>query len=77
MTVEHLCALQMCMVSADTLLINSRILTVPPDGNKQLVRPLGPHQQTHWTISLVVSLTPLQCPLRKMCKRCVRKGEQT
>ena len=76
-TIEHLCTLETCMVSTDTPLSNSRILKVPPDGDKLLVRPLSPHKQTHWTISLVVSLTPLQCPLRKMCKRCVRKGEQT
>ena len=41
------------------------------------VRPLGPHKWTHQIISLMVSLTPLQHPLRKMCKRCARKGEQT
>ena len=71
------CALETYMVSADTPSINSGILKVPPDGNKLLVRPLGPNKWTHWTIFLVDSLTPLQCPLRKMCKRCARKGEQT
>ena len=76
-TIEHLCALEICMVSTNTPLSNSRISKVPPTGDKLLVRPLGPHKWTHWTISPVVSLTPLQCPLRKMCKRCVRKGEQT
>jgi len=63
------------MVSSDILLNNSGISKVPLDGEKQWVRPLGPHNQTHQTISLVVSLTPLQHPVRKMCKRCARKGE--
>ena len=76
-TIECLCAPEMCMVSTDTPLSNSGILKVPLIGDKLLVRPPDPHKRTHWTISLVVSLTPLQCPLRKMCKRCARKGEQT
>ena len=56
------------MESADTLSSNSGISKVPPNGNKLLVRPLGPHKRTHWTTSPVVSLTPLQHPLRKMCE---------
>ena len=43
-------------------------IKVSPDGDKQLVRPLGPNKWTHWTIFLVVSPTPLQRPVRKMCK---------
>ena len=62
------------MVSTDTPLSNSRILKVPPDGNKQLVRPLGPNKQTHWTISLVVSPTPLQCPEEDVQKMCEEGG---
>ena len=60
------------MVNADTLLSNSGISKVPPAGDKPLVRPLGPHKQTHQTISLVVSLTPLAMPseedVQKMCE---------
>jgi len=56
------------MVSGDIPSSNSRILKVPHDGEKQWVRPLGPHNRTHWTTYPVVSPTPLQCPVRKMCK---------
>jgi len=55
------------MVSGDTPLSNSGILKVPLNGEKQWVRPLGPHNWTHQIISLVVSPTPLQHPVRKMC----------
>ena len=44
MTVERLCTPETYMVSANTPLINSGISKVPPDGEKQLVRPLGPHK---------------------------------
>ena len=77
MNVERHCALVMCMVSGDIPSSNSRISKVPRNGKKQWVRPLDPHNQTHQTMFLVVSQTPLQCPVRKMCKRCARKGEQT
>jgi len=77
MNVECHCALVTCMVSSDIPSSNFRILKVPPNGDKQWVRPLGPHNWTHWTTYLVVSLTPLQWPVRKMCKRCARKREQT
>ena len=69
------CTPETYMVSTDTLLSNSGTLKVPPNGDKQLLRPLGPNKRTHQTISPVISLTPLQRPLRKMCKRCARKGE--
>jgi len=75
--VERHCAPVTCMVSGDILSSNSGILKVPRDGEKQWVRPLGPHNRTHQTMFLVVSPTPLQRPVRKMCKRCARKGEQT
>ena len=79
--VERLCALVMYMVSGNTLLSNSGILKVPLDGDKQWVRPLGPHYNnsnwTPWTMSQEVSPTPLLPPLRRMWKRCARKGEQT
>ena len=74
--VEHPCTPVMCMVSGDIPLSNS-ISKVPRDGKKLWVRPLGPHNRTHQTMFLVVSPTPLQHPVRKMCKRCARKGEQT
>ena len=79
--VERLCALVTYMVSGDTLSSNSRISKVPPDGDELWVRPLGPHynnnNQTPWTMSREVSPTPLLPPLRRMWKRCARKGEQT
>ena len=60
------------MVSTNTPLINSGISKVPPNGDKLLVRPLGPNKWTHQTISLVVSLTPLAMPseedVQKMCE---------
>jgi len=68
MNVERHCAPVTCMVSGDILLSNSGISKVPYDGKEQWVRPLGPHNRTHQTISLVVSPTPLQHPVRKMCK---------
>ena len=81
--VECLCAPVTCMVSSDTPLSNSRILKMPLVGDKLWVRPLGPHNNnnnnswTPWTMSWEVSPTPLLPPLRRMWKRCARKGEQT
>ena len=79
--VERPCALVTYMVSGDTPLSNSGISKVPLIGNKLWVRPLGPHynnsNRTPRTMSQEVSPTPLLPPLRRMWKRCARKGEQT
>ena len=79
--VELPCALVTYMVSSDTLLSNSGISKVPLTGDELWVRPLGPHynnnNRTPRTMSWEVSPTPLLPPLRKMWKRCARKGEQT
>ena len=79
--IERPCAPVMYMVSGDTPSNNSRILKVPLVGDKLWVRPLGPHynnnNRTPRTMSQEVSPTPLLPPLRRMWKRCVRKGEQT
>ena len=79
--IECPCALVMYMVSGNTPLSNSGILKVPLAGNELWVRPLGPHynnsNQTPRTMSQEVSPTPLLPPLRRMWKRCARKGEQT
>jgi len=48
------------MVSGDIPSSNSGISKVPLDGEKQWVRPLGPHNRTHQTMFLVVSPTPLR-----------------
>ena len=75
--VERPCAPVTYMVSGDTPLSNSGILKVPLVGDKLWVRPLGPHNRTPRTMSREVSPTPLLPPLRRMWKRCARKGEQT
>ena len=79
--VECLCAPVTYMVSGDTPLSNSGISKVPLAGDELWVRPLGPHynndNRTPRTMSREVSPTPLLPPLRRMWKRCARKGEQT
>ena len=79
--VERLCAPVTYMVSGDTPLSNSGISKVPLAGDELWVGPLGPHynnnNRTPQTMSREVSPTPLLPPLRRMWKRCARKGEQT
>ena len=79
--VERPCAPVTYMVSGDTPLSNSGISKVPLAGDELWERPLGPHynnnNRTPWTMSQEVSPTPLLPPLRRMWKRCARKGEQT
>ena len=79
--VECPCTPVTYMVSSDTPLSNSGISKVPLVGDELWVRPLGPHynnnNQTPRTMSREVSPTPLLPPLRRMWKRCARKGEQT
>ena len=59
------------MVSTDTPLINSGISKVPPDGDKWLVRPLGPNKQTPDPIPggfPDTSAMPSEEDVQKMCK---------
>ena len=62
------------MAKGNIPLSNSGTLKTPLDGDKQWERPHSPHGQTLQTTFRVVSPTPLQHPLRMMCKRCEEGG---
>ena len=74
---QYLCTLGTYMVKGNIPSSNSRTLRTPLDGDRRWERPHSPRNQTLQTTFQEVSPTPLQCPLRMMCKRCARKGEQT